>query len=419
MERIQEKELEQWIKAGRNVILFENKNTINPLIRLFAKNEKREAISYILFARGKKQQEERFGIKVQCLKEDGAESSGVTPTDEDTLLIIESRNEEENKESLEQAREVGFSNILLLDNEAYFRMQKEENQRHEFLCVGFSKSGTTSIHSALKTNKKVFLPAGKETFYLNWKNGKEDAPEIYKQRYFTKVRDGHTVGAIEPSYYKRAKEVYACFGKDVKLIFVMRNPAGATYSYYRMMMRRPRKLSYIKYYKKYGKYTVDMFSDYVEDEIATRKQDRFFYDAWIEEYLEYFPKEQMKFVFFEELVQEPERIMNEIQEFIGVKKKKIKELPKSNEGSMVSRNAICARLNYYYLQEKLKSKKQVEVSKKSRSFLKFMDRMQKYTCIETKEKMKPEQRERLQELYGESVRNLEKICGRSLDTIWF
>ena len=48
-----------------------------------------------------------------------------------------------------------------------------------------------------------------------------------------------------------------------------------------------------------------------------------------------------------------------------------------------------------------------------------MDRMQKYTCIETKEKMKPEQRERLQELYGESVRNLEKICGRSLDTIWF
>lgn len=87
----------------------------------------------------------------------------------------------------------------------------------------------------------------------------------------------------------------------------------------------------------------------LQEEIYTERKDRFQYDKWINEYLQYFRPEQIKVVVMEELMRNPEEQMKEIQEFIGVKHPIcVEQMPNSNEGSAVSANWLGAYINYRY-----------------------------------------------------------------------
>jgi len=97
---------------------------------------------------------------------------------------------------------------------------------------------------------------------------------------------------------------------------MLRNPADATYSYFKMKMRRSDDPVHRMYFKKYRKYTPEMFKEYLDDDIFSGKDQRFSYDIWLKEYLKYFPRESIKIIIFEEIIREPERILTEIQEFI-------------------------------------------------------------------------------------------------------
>lgn len=314
--------------------------------------------------------------------------------------------------------EYGFSNICVVAYELYCEILREEHIKTDFVCAGFVKSGTTSLYTALRKHPDIFLPQEKETHYMGWRKRYEDAPDRYNKRHYANVKKGKVVGAIEPSYRKSAVGIYESFGPDVKLIFMMRNPADAAYSNFKMMMRRPKCMQLVKYYFKYRKFSVKMFDDYIDDYVTNQKDPRFCYDVWIEQYCKLFKPENMFFIFFEEIISEPEKVFNELQEFLGVKIKKYGELPHSNDGKEVSKNLICAWINYKLIRKKiyLKSEKNKEEQERHKEFCR---NIRKYTLVDNYEKMKPEQRKRLDKFFEPSIKKLEEITGKSLKGIWY
>ena len=59
-------------------------------------------------------------------------------------------------------------------------------------------------------------------------------------------------------------------------------------------MRRPRHYRYVRYYRGFRRYSVKLFTKFANEEIYTERKDRFQYDKWINEYLQYFRPEQIK-----------------------------------------------------------------------------------------------------------------------------
>lgn len=337
---------------------------------------------------------------------------------EEALVIIACNYNVMSEEEKEALSKKAFKSIRFIDYEMFVRLSNEENIKMDFLCVGFVKSGTSSLHKALSKNKKIFLPKVKENYYLHWRNKFDDAPKRLKELYYKEAEEGMILGNIEPSYHKRALAAYECFGKNCKIIFMMRNPADAAYSYFKMMMRRPKSKELVNFYKGSHGFHAKMFDKYIEKYLLNGREKRFHYDIWIQQYLKYFDRENVMFIFFEEAIKEPTRIMNEVQEFIGVPKKKYKEMPHSNDGKEVSRNYISAYINYKLLLKKNNSKSK-ESQDNANTMIKNIQKIHKYTMCTNNEKMLPESREVLNHFYKESIKNLEKIIGRSLEGVWY
>ena len=112
----------------------------------------------------------------------------------------------------------------------------------DFICAGFNKCGTSSLHNVLKCIPAIQLPLNKkETCFFAWYNHYSDPVEKFRERYFPYSVGENTVrGCIEPSFIKRAELVQKYFGQDIKLIFMLRNPVQASWSMFKMRMRRVR-----------------------------------------------------------------------------------------------------------------------------------------------------------------------------------
>lgn len=408
--------MEQFIKILNledDLVIVQYKRVARVLIRFMKRENMKDKIKEVLVVPElKKDKKTMLGIPCSDL---------TTGEPQDATYLIVKLHDDEHLEALDAVKKFGARNVLLIDYEVFASISQSENPRIDFMCCGFTKCGTTSLSNALRQNDRIALPKGKETFYMHWRNKYGNAPEVFIKKYFNNVDENKLHGNIEPSYHVSARDVYECFGPDVKIIFMVRQPSLATYSYFKMLMRRPRAKRYVNFYKKYRKYKLEIFSQYIEESIYTYGKDRFCYDRWIEQYLDYFPKEQIKVVVFEELIKEPTRILDEIQEFIGVKNPiTYTELPFSNEGSAVSRNYISAYINYRYYMA-IRSRKESlskDLTFKQRKFFEFAKWAQKYTTVENNEKMTPEQRKGLDDFYRPCVENLEKIIGRPLKDVW-
>lgn len=334
-------------------------------------------------------------------------------------IIIVNEKEQILKASEEAAVSNGFTDCYTIDYHYIASLGAKEHVHLDFLCVGFVKCGTSSLHAALKKNKNIFLPKKKETLYLgSWRNRFDDGPERFNSIYFSNVPAEKVVGNIEPSYHACASAAYECYGPDTKIIFVVRNPASATYSYFKMLMRKTEEMIQVNYYKKYHKFNVKMFDDYIADYITSGKDTRFCYMDWIDEYLQFYSKENIKVVIFEDLIHDTEAVMNDIQEFIGAKPKTFTSLPHSNEGKSVSKNYISARINRY-LYRRDRELRYVKDEDVKRRHEERKAKIHKHTLIDNDEKMLSSSKETLDAFYHDSISRLEEFCGRSLKGLWY
>lgn len=395
----------------QKLVLFGKASLVNIMCRYFSARQ--IAVQNISYADNQKKMGSFFNIPFASIKQ-------IEEKNKDCLVFaLYDRHDKEQTELAEQILlESGCQNVVSIDYELLAELGAREHVHLDFVCAGFVKCGTSSLHRALKKHKKIFLPKKKETLYMGWRLKTEEAPKRFNTIYFPDVKEGQITGDIEPSYHDNADGVYECYGKDTKLLFVVRNPADAAYSYFKMLMRKTLDKRQVNYYLRHFRYHVDMFDDYIRDYIVTEENTRFQYINHIRKYEEYFGKDKIKVIIFEELIRDTDQVMNEVQEFIGVKPKKFSSLPHSNEGKTVSRNYISAWINrlIYYNDVRLRSAyspKKKERHEKHKAFI------HKYTLVENDENMNPSSRTFLEEFYKDSIHELEAYCGKSLEGLWY
>ena len=406
-------ELEEKIDELESFILLGKLNPMRILLRHLGEIGKKDKVAAVSVRASQKRQESVVGVDVGSMKKLAKEQGNIP------VVIVEA-DEERRQKAKELAEEHGFDNFSFVDYDFISELGSGQHVGLDFLCVGFVKCGTSTLHMALKKNKSVYLPKKKETLYLcSWKNKFDNGPEMLKTIYFPDaLESGKVVGNIEPAYHREAESCYECFGKNTKIIFMVRNPVSATYSYFKMLMRKTSDMNQVRYYKKYRKFDLRMFDDYIDDTILSGKDKRFCYMDYIEQYLKYYDRENVKVVIFEEFIEDPLNAMNEIQDFIGCERKEYLELPHSNEGSMVSKNYRCAKINrkLYAMDVKLRTERDPAVRKKHEEYKK---KIHKRTLVENNEKMLDSSRDTLNEYYRESIKRLEEFCGKSLEGKWY
>jgi len=192
----------------------------------------------------------------------------------------------------------------------------------DFIIAGAPKSGTTTLVDVLRKQPRVFFPKKltAETHFFDNDKYYQKGIEFYKQ-WFKEAKPNQIIGEKTPAYsFPYVPGRIAKYLPNVKLIFVFRNPVDRAYSHWLMYVWRGVELySFEKAlrleerrlkkhpmwgYKEQGKY-IKVF----------------------ENYLKYFPKEQLLILIFEELISDPNTNIKRITDFLQIEEMKEIQLP--------------------------------------------------------------------------------------------
>jgi hypothetical protein len=195
-----------------------------------------------------------------------------------------------------------------------------------FIIGGAAKSGTSTLHDMLGRRPDVFIPD--RELYLFSIDDYQQHPEFfvaagggwavrdydarldeYLAWYRAFFRDAPTdamLGEDSTSYLPSARAAARIreLLPDVKLIFLLRDPAARTYSQYWHDLRVGR--------------VVDDFERTLRFAPGTLIQ-RSLYREQVARYLDLFPAAQLSFLLFEDLVREPDVTLERVIDFLGLK----------------------------------------------------------------------------------------------------
>lgn len=295
----------------------------------------------------------------------------------------------------------------------------------DFMLAGFSKCGTTSLHRAMMQIEDIYLSKRKESAFFRWCDKVDKPMEKLAAGYFDNIREGQLVGMIEPDFSIHAEGIQRFFGRQLKLIFCVRNPVDAVYSRFKMNTR----LGFLEMKEAYrqngGAFSSGIFDLYFnQNERDTTFVKLGKYADWIEQFLAYYSKGQIKIVLFEDMVKDPRGIMNDILAFLGSNCQYEQEsLPKENEGNFVMADSKGLEIAGKRLDMYWEDKYPDEMRKLSRDEL-YGEQVRLEILFNQAEKiydvrMTGEQKQFLEKYYYDSVRRLEKIMDRDLSEIWF
>jgi hypothetical protein len=169
-----------------------------------------------------------------------------------------------------------------------------------FLCVGTMKGGTTTLHDLLKQHDEILLPtARKELRFFDVDDNYRKGLQWYEE-FFADYRGQRAVGEIAPTYAYREEvpaRIAKALGRDVKLIFSLRHPVDRAYSHYVMNCMNESET------KDFAK-AIALEPQRLQSAFLERLQfgylDQGRYSVQIRRFLEYFPKENMLFLSFED-----------------------------------------------------------------------------------------------------------------------
>lgn len=107
-----------------------------------------------------------------------------------------------------------------------------------FISVGVTKSGTTSLYYYLKEHPDIFLGPKEINFFQNTSSRKI---ANYEYEYFGDVREEKVIGDFSPEYINHpevATRIQATLGKNTKIHMGFRHPVQRMYSDYKMQVKK-------------------------------------------------------------------------------------------------------------------------------------------------------------------------------------
>tara|TARA_B100000795_G_scaffold201456_1_gene155264 strand:- start:4078 stop:5034 length:957 start_codon:yes stop_codon:yes gene_type:complete len=203
-----------------------------------------------------------------------------------------------------------------------------------FFVIGVPKSGTTSLYEYLRLHPEIYLPAQKELhFFTNERlleniSGPGDKDAIssvvksYEDYYklYNEAQSEQVTGDISPSYFYFIDDFISNL-KDiehnhVKIIICLRDPINRAISNYRHKRRLVlEKLAFHEAIEKEEERKVMGYGDF------WRYKDHSLYSKKLKKVLDYFGKENVKVILFEDLTEETAKTCEDIFQFLGVNNK--------------------------------------------------------------------------------------------------
>jgi hypothetical protein len=296
----------------------------------------------------------------------------------------------------------------------------------DFLVIGAGKSGTTSIDKYLNQHPEVFVPRKKEPNFFGYENmslekiGKNPDDIAHFHNSVTTLEEYLSIfeealphqkrGETSNTYMYHAQAPHRIkhYIPDVKLIAILRQPADRLFSRYMHLARENRTP------------TKD-FSDCLDqNSIWWQRNDLVkegFYWKNLSAYYQLFPRDNIRVYLYEDLKNAPLSVMRDIYRFIGVDDTFTPDVSLRYNESGLIRNSF---LNKIYGQGGWLSKSMQAilpgVYKKLKGNLALKKKMLTLRSKNLEKKdIDPALREALTlNVYGEDIKNLEKLIGRDL-----
>lgn len=296
----------------------------------------------------------------------------------------------------------------------------------QFVVIGVAKCGTTSLHEYLRQHPNISLPQRKETHFFVYDKASGGFPEVYNGRVikeyidtekeylaeFEKKPNAAIFGEVCPSYfyYPNAAENIHRYCPNAKILCILRNPIYRLYSEYTYAQLR-RDGGEDKFTDEDRSFTevVQQIMDGTEDVLTKRRVETGFYTRYLARYYQFFPKEQIKILLFDDLRIRPDELMNEITEFIGAKKFTY------NVDMKFNTSGKSKFFSLYSLIRKTGLKKFLRKNLSAKAYQNLRFAAEKY-LLKAPPQIDPESRSMLQSIYEQEILNLQELIGKDLSS---
>lgn len=187
--------------------------------------------------------------------------------------------------------------------------------------IGAQKAGTTSLYDWLGQHLEIDAPQEiKDYHFFNYEENFNKGTK-YLENFYKKNCKINIHCAVNYMYFGElsAKRIFD-YNPDAKIIICLRNPiqrAISAYKYFVRILKESNSFSVALHKEINGE-----LKSFQELSNNTYIEHGFYYDQ-IQTYLKYFPREQINFVFFEELVDssKQESLMNDVLRFLNIQTK--------------------------------------------------------------------------------------------------
>tara|TARA_B100000795_G_scaffold151057_1_gene113173 strand:+ start:360 stop:1325 length:966 start_codon:yes stop_codon:yes gene_type:complete len=198
----------------------------------------------------------------------------------------------------------------------------------KFIIVGFPKSGTSFIRTNLSEHKNIWMPNFEPVHFSHDAN----ANSLYRKeedytRIFKDIQDSdHIITGEKSSNYASSDiaidKIYE-YNKNIKIIISLRNPIDAVISYHNHNIRMGYE-TIIDLEEAILAQEKRSSSSYKIPYFAKQEKNRFQYFALfsyptkIKMFLKKFGKQNVKIIFLDDIIENQQKTMDDIFEFLGV-----------------------------------------------------------------------------------------------------
>ena len=290
-----------------------------------------------------------------------------------------------------------------------------------FICGGAPKSGTTTLYDILKNHPDIYLSAYKEPYFFNNDEYYKNGIEWYSKTFFNDYTGQKIIGDFTPNYLTTdgvPEKIESTLGKEVKFLFILRNPVDRAYSQFLHNKRDQKEplifekaldeeKDRIDTYKKENNSVYVMKYGYVQQSL---------YADRINKYIDIFGKERVLVLIFEEVFKDIEKYISSILDFLNLNQEVTLKLDIKSNPSQVARSRIFKKILYKNSFIKRFFKKLIPSTltrKKIRKIIQTLNnKPQEY------DKLLPEVKTNMVAQYFKNdISKLENILGRDLD-VW-
>lgn len=199
-------------------------------------------------------------------------------------------------------------------------IDKGQNVKVNFLIIGAQKAGTTALFEGLRNHPEIYMPEIKELHFFDndtfFSKSHVDY-SVYESR-FNFTSRAKLYGEVTPSYMfwgSSMKRIWA-YNKNMKLIVILRNPITRAFSHWNMQFEK--NIEKHDFY-----YCIKNESERLKNATPTDIRrysyvERGLYAKQLERILDFFNKNQLLVIKYEEFLKNQETTMEQILFFLNV-----------------------------------------------------------------------------------------------------